>query len=38
MPRQVTAEIMNNKGFASVTKKHIISKEGGKPFFCFKGV
>lgn len=38
MPKQVIAEIMSNKGLASITKKCIISKEVEKPVFSFKGV
>lgn len=38
MCKQVIAEIMNNKGLTSLFKKYIISREGGKPLFTFKGV
>lgn len=38
MPKQVIAEIMSNKGLASLTKKYVISREGRKPMFSFKGV
>ena len=30
MPKQVIAEIMSNKGLASLTEKCVISREGGE--------
>lgn len=38
MPEPVMAEIMSNKRLASLTKKCIISRDGGKPMFSSKAV
>lgn len=38
MPKEVIAEIMSEKGLASLTEKYVISREGGKPMFSLRGV
>lgn len=32
MPEKVIAEIMSDKGLAALTKKYVISSEGGKAY------